>query len=195
MKVDKIDRRVVRTKALLKSALRELMAHKAIDSITIQEISRVSTVNRATFYKHYVDKRALLEGVFQEDLHTLLEERTREMKELDRKFIRQIILAVSEFLLRMSHSRPKEHHVFVSPVQRTVQQMIVDRLLLAIGAGKAKQEGMLKIRVKAAMAGSAIYAAVSQWVELSLQKKLERKEATIENLVDKILDPIAGLIR
>ena len=191
----KIDRRIIRSKMLLKNALRQLMSRKAFNSITIQEISKLSTINRATFYKHYPDKHSLLEGVFQEDLHSLLEERTRELKELDKKFLRQIIIAVSEFLLRMSHSRPVAHKIFVPPVQRTVQQMIVDRLLYAMGADEYKKDDALKVRIKAAMAGSAIYAAVSQWVELSLQKKLTQKDSTIEKLIERIIDPIAGLIR
>ncbi len=89
------DRRIIRTKTLLKNALRELMTRKRFKDITIQELSKLSTVNRATFYKHYIDKHALLEDLFQEDLHSLLEERTREMKEINKKFLRQIIIAVS----------------------------------------------------------------------------------------------------
>jgi AcrR family transcriptional regulator len=191
----KIDRRITRSKALLRNALRELMAQKRFKDITVGQISDLSTINRATFYKHYVDKHSLLEEVFQEDFEKLLETRTRETKALDRKFLRQTIHAVADFLLPIGLRRLDEHNTFIPLEQKTVQQTIVDKLLTTMGA-KTKTNGeLLKVRVKAAMAGWAIYAAVNQWVQLHLENKLNKKDSTIESFADKIVDPITGLIK
>ena len=195
MQISKIDRRITRSKTFLRNALRELMAKKRFKYITVKEISDLSTVNRATFYKHYMDKQALLEEVFQEDFNGLLNERTKEMKAIDGKFLRQTIHAVADFLLPIAQRKLNVHSAHIPLEQKTVQQTISDRLLQGMGAGKKKNEDLLKTRVKAAMAGWAIYAAVNQWVELYLQKKLGKHDSTIENFSEKIIEPITGLIK
>ncbi|MFC4776925.1 TetR/AcrR family transcriptional regulator [Paenibacillus sp. GCM10023252] len=56
-----IDRRIVRTKRLLRSALAELMEEKGFDSITVSDLTERADLNRTTFYLHYRDKFDLLE--------------------------------------------------------------------------------------------------------------------------------------
>ena len=58
--MEKMDRRVRRTRAMLGRALRELILEKPYDSITIQDITNVADLNRATFYLHYTSKEELL---------------------------------------------------------------------------------------------------------------------------------------
>jgi AcrR family transcriptional regulator len=60
------DPRVLRTHKLLREAFIELTAERGFDAVTIGDIARRATVNRATFYRHYQDKYDLLEQIFQE---------------------------------------------------------------------------------------------------------------------------------
>ena len=55
------DRRVIRTKKEILSALTQLMEQKSIDEITVREITDLAGINRGTFYLHYVDKYDLME--------------------------------------------------------------------------------------------------------------------------------------
>lgn len=55
------DRRVIRTKREILSALTKLMEQKSIDEITVREITDLAGINRGTFYLHYVDKYDLME--------------------------------------------------------------------------------------------------------------------------------------
>ena len=57
------DPRIRRTRQLLQQALLELLQKKRFEEISVQDISAVSTINRATFYAHYTDKFALLESL------------------------------------------------------------------------------------------------------------------------------------
>ena len=50
---EKIDRRVILTKKLLKDALIKLMKDKPLHSISIKRICETADVNRSTFYHHY----------------------------------------------------------------------------------------------------------------------------------------------
>jgi AcrR family transcriptional regulator len=56
----KTDRRVARTRALLRDALVALIQEKGYEQISVQNITDRANVNRATFYLHYKDKDELL---------------------------------------------------------------------------------------------------------------------------------------
>jgi AcrR family transcriptional regulator len=54
------DRRVQRTRALLLSALLDLIVEKGYAEVTVQDIVDRANVGRSTFYAHFLDKRELL---------------------------------------------------------------------------------------------------------------------------------------
>ena len=58
-----LDRRIRRTKNLLKSGLFDLMEQKSINEITIKELTERVDINRGTFYLHYKDIFELLEDI------------------------------------------------------------------------------------------------------------------------------------
>lgn len=60
------DRRVRKTKAVLKESLITLMRTKNISSITVKELCEKSDINRGTFYLHYNDVFHMLEEVEKE---------------------------------------------------------------------------------------------------------------------------------
>ncbi|HEX3671269.1 MAG TPA: TetR/AcrR family transcriptional regulator [Candidatus Cybelea sp.] len=70
----RIDPRVTRTRKLIRDALTTLLAEKAFESITVQDVAERATVNRATFYAHYADKFALLDAMIREDVAVHLAE-------------------------------------------------------------------------------------------------------------------------
>jgi AcrR family transcriptional regulator len=54
------DRRIQRTRALLLSALLDLIVERGYEDVTVQDIVDRANVGRSTFYKHFLDKRELL---------------------------------------------------------------------------------------------------------------------------------------
>jgi len=66
MKTRKVDRRIQRTRQLLRDALMDMIVEintkdgKSYDAITIQDITDRANVARTTFYLHYKDKDELL---------------------------------------------------------------------------------------------------------------------------------------
>lgn len=69
------DRRVRRTRELLRSALLSLIVEKGYDRITVQDILDKADVGRSTFYAHYRDKDDLLVSGFDEVRSELAAER------------------------------------------------------------------------------------------------------------------------
>jgi AcrR family transcriptional regulator len=57
------DVRVIRTREALREAMIELAAESPLDAITVRAITARAGVGYATFFRHYVDKEALLADV------------------------------------------------------------------------------------------------------------------------------------
>ncbi len=57
---EKMDRRIQRTRHLLREALISLIKEKNYEEITVQDITERANVNRSTFYLHFKDKDELL---------------------------------------------------------------------------------------------------------------------------------------
>jgi AcrR family transcriptional regulator len=77
--VNAADPRVKRTRRMLQDAFIELVREKGFESVTIQDLSERSTVNRATFYAHYGNKFDLAEDL----LAQRFKERLRESVPMD----------------------------------------------------------------------------------------------------------------
>lgn len=60
------DLRTRRTQAMILQAFTELLTQEPFSKITVNEIADASLINRSTFYKHFVDKFALLEYHFNQ---------------------------------------------------------------------------------------------------------------------------------
>jgi AcrR family transcriptional regulator len=65
------DRRVRRTRRLLRQALLELVGEKGYDRVTVQDVLDRADLGRATFYAHFRDKDDLLLSGFDELLAAL----------------------------------------------------------------------------------------------------------------------------
>jgi len=62
----KMDRRVQRTRKLLRDALMSLIMEDGYDAISIQDITEKANLGRATFYLHFKDKDELLLDVMEQ---------------------------------------------------------------------------------------------------------------------------------
>lgn len=71
------DRRVRRTREMLRAALLSLMQEKRYDEITVTDILDRAGIGRSTFYAHYRDKDALLLSGFDDIRAALAAERER----------------------------------------------------------------------------------------------------------------------
>ncbi|WP_047979745.1 TetR/AcrR family transcriptional regulator [Ornithinibacillus contaminans] len=74
---DQMDRRVIRTRQLLKNALIELLQEMDIEKISVNRLAERATINRVTFYLHYQDISDMLEKLSDEmisEITSLLDE-------------------------------------------------------------------------------------------------------------------------
>ena len=95
----KEDLRVQKTKANIRETFLTLLEEKPLDKIHVQEILDNAKINRATFYKYYLDKYDLAERLAQECMDTirdLIEKRFDEQKDLSE--VQDVILAIYGYI-------------------------------------------------------------------------------------------------
>ena len=138
------DKRVRRTKKLLRQALTRLMLQKDFQSITVTDVVREADVNRGTFYAHYrdvydlrerietgmiADFRSMIAGLRPSEAATLQPVLTRAMDYLEEN--REIVTAlsrVSEGFNQMLISVLEEYRLEGLPY-RSVEDIYVARFL------------------------------------------------------------------
>lgn len=66
-----MDRRIKYTKKVIKDTFITLLEQKEINKITVSEICKIADINRATFYRYYLDVYDLLDKIEDEFVETL----------------------------------------------------------------------------------------------------------------------------
>ena len=61
-----MDRRIKYTKKTIKDTFIKLLAEKDIKKITVSELCKKADINRATFYRYYLDVYDLLDSIKKE---------------------------------------------------------------------------------------------------------------------------------
>ena len=68
MEEKKTDRRTLKTRKAIYDAMTSLLTEKELHKVTVQEITDIADINRATFYKHYLDIYDLYDKMEQDIL-------------------------------------------------------------------------------------------------------------------------------
>jgi AcrR family transcriptional regulator len=161
--VNEADPRVRRTRKLLQDALLELLAEKSFDAITVQDIADRSTINRATFYTHYVDKYDLFACFSRDWFRAAVHRRLPEGAVFTRPNLRRLILASMEALAEMDdHCRPTD--ALKPLVMSAVQEELAGFLLrwLEPSAASASQSQGAPETIAASLSW-AIFGTAFDW--------------------------------
>ncbi len=69
---EQTDLRIRRTHKFLQEAMIELITEKGFEAITVGDIAERAMINRATFYRHYLDKYDLVARIFEDTANYLV---------------------------------------------------------------------------------------------------------------------------
>ena len=75
------DKRIMKTKRSLKTAMIEMLSKEDFEHISITELCRRAEVSRITFYSHYSDKYSLLDEIFDDMIKIGTEDYYRRQEE------------------------------------------------------------------------------------------------------------------
>lgn len=117
-KVNTSDRRVKRTKKLLRDSLFTLLQQKSINEITVTELTDIADINRATFYFYYTDLLDMLAQI-QNEAYEMFEdvlngtENSVNSPEAFAKYIENILLfcksnpTIAKFVITREYNNNK----------------------------------------------------------------------------------------
>lgn len=175
---EKLDPRVKRTRNLILTAFESLLAEKGFESISVQDVTGKAEINRATFYAHFSDKYELLDRSINHLFIQEIDKRTLNVCSYSPDNLRNLILAVCDFLVNMHGNCAQPHQQFESLAEGTIKKQIFD--LLSYWLRKSRMPTEIPVTV----ATWAIYGLASHYSHL-------KKRPTLEKFVDEALPLVA----
>lgn len=130
--------------------------------ITIHDITAEATVNRATFYYHFIDKYDLLEKVMKEEFMTTVFNEIIEYKELNQTTIINVFLSVTNFQVALSKQCRDGFETFKTTIEAIIQkelEKIFHQMLLNQHSSVSDES----LRIAAVMLSWGIFGASVDW--------------------------------
>ena len=158
-----MDRRVQKTRQLLRQASIEVMQEKGFLAMTIQNIADRANVNRSTFYAHYVDKYALLDEIIREQFQQMLASKLPPVPTWDRKTLHLLIQIVLEhFEDEYRQCDPAE--VIDPLLERATQEVLAGILLTWLKQGRSTEtDWRVPMETIARVVSWSILGAAAHW--------------------------------
>lgn len=180
----KLDRRIQRTRGLLREALLALIIERGYDPLIIQDITDRANLRRATFYMHYKDKEELLLSALKEIFDQLVVE-TEHVSSGD--FLGGKTRSAA-FLVTFKHAEQNSalyRNILGSGSGAIFARHIRAYLarLIETGMRKAPQPPEIPIEVVANYIAGVELAMVTWWLENEMPYSAERMAEMVHGLV------------
>ena len=167
---EKLDPRVKRTRSLILQAFGSLLAEKGFESISVQDVTDKAEIKRATFYAHFPDKYALLDYSISQMFMQEIEKRTLNACHYTPDNLKNLILAVCDFLSNMHSECAQPHQQFESLTEGTIKNIIFELLSHWLEQTGTK----ISTDIPATVATWAIYGLASYYSHLKKRPALEK---------------------
>lgn len=183
------DKRVIRTKKLLKDSLKELMLkHDDYTDISVSELCEKAEINRRTFYLHYESVDDVLLEI-QESFAKEFAEKTKQYNHL------KDYEAVIKVFFDLHESNPIYEKMVLSPSQDYLREMMRNRTIIKLDENdNLKDMRNLDIATQNIIEQFYHMSVVTIYREWVRQKKVLLKEyvvkltaTLIENGLNKVL--------
>jgi len=175
------DPRILRSRRMLMEALGRLLIKKEFEDISVQEIADEATLNRATFYLHYPDKKALLQAMTDARFRDLMKRRAISFTDCHGA-LRAIALGVCDYLAENASCPTQLARVplegSIIPVVEGMFKEGLSRHGLAPGADAA---------LLATTAAWAVFGAARRWFQTPDRISAEEMAAKIETMVSPVM--------
>jgi len=169
-----MDRRVQRTRQLLRQAAIETMNEKGFLAMTIQDIADRANVNRGTFYAHYPDKYALLDELIHDQFQALLRKNLPPEPRWNRQTLRLLVKIVLEHFEDEYHQcDPAE---VVDPlIERATKDALANLLLTWLKQEKsAGTTFRVPVETIARIVSWTILGAAAHWYQEGIKLSAEQ---------------------
>lgn len=164
-----LDPRIIRTRKLIMDGFIELAMKKDFNDITIKDITTSATVNRATFYNHFLDKYDLLEKVLSESMMREVIQEVNTHEVINEKSIKSIFLSIIQSHKSLSNQCSRSYEAFTPQIEEIFKMELQDFFLE--WAGKQwPEQNQTEVKAFAVMLSWALYGAAMHWMQNQTSK-------------------------
>ncbi|HEY4178514.1 MAG TPA: TetR/AcrR family transcriptional regulator [Kofleriaceae bacterium] len=188
-----LDPRIKRTRAALREALATLLRDHAFEDITLNDLAEIAGLNRATIYKHYPDKFALLDAWIADDLRDRLFTAMTAGFEHDpslgtghAKFYAVVASTCHCFEWIATLGRPDDR--LLRPIAEARIRSLLDQAI-AFAIEQKVARVVAKFDAAPAMTSAVISASASCWAYRPAKSK-----ETLSSHVNKTLEALASIV-
>ncbi|MBB6735651.1 TetR/AcrR family transcriptional regulator [Cohnella zeiphila] len=157
------DRRVRRTRQLLRDGFVDAMREKGFAAVSVQDIADRANVHRGTFYIHYADKYMLLDEVVRENFRRHLAASLPPDAGWSREAVRRLALAVLAGLESKYRHRGPPSRLPVAELELAMREELFAFLREWMEREPACGNAGVPVGDAANVAGWAIFGAALQW--------------------------------
>ncbi len=179
------DRRVLKTKKSIQSALFQLMEHKTLEEISVTELAAAADINRKTFYSHYSSVSDVLDEIMEDtstELFNLIHELEPEFDIISPniifKFLKIIFQDGAHTLAAIMNS--KNCGLLMQKISQAVSQAILE------GLSSNSEENTIDKRYFpyiASFISTSITSTFFQWSSSERKLSLEEVTALLSSLI------------
>lgn len=123
------DPRAIRTRKLLIDAFQQLIRMKNFEQITVKDITELATVNRATFYAHFVDKFEMLDEVLGQQLKEIMTTHFTCHSQLNEETIQQMFSSIIDVHQQLETSCRRGYNSLHTVIEEKVKEMLMKVIL------------------------------------------------------------------
>lgn len=190
------DRRVERTRQLIRAALRALIEERGFEALTVQQIIDRANVGRATFYAHFDSKEDLLASGFDE-LSAELKARQREALARGHT-LEERVFAFSREVFSHTHDYRAVYRAMVGKPSGAAVQSFLHKLLVDLVRDDVRQ-AVPRVPGPAVAAealvqfiAGALFGLLMWWLDGKMRLSIAEVDALFRRLAIPALRAAAG---
>lgn len=148
------DPRANRTRQLIIEAFNQLISTRDFNQISVKDITSLATINRATFYAHFIDKYELLDYVITQNITDALKRQLNYIHELDEKTVFDMLTAIADVHDSMHTRCRRGYNAFTQMIEDKLKEQLNSLILSRMDN---------KNTLSATMFSWALYGSYAQW--------------------------------
>jgi AcrR family transcriptional regulator len=162
------DRRVQRTRQLIRAAFRELLEEKGYEALTVQDIIDRANVGRATFYAHFDNKDELFASGFDE-LRASLKARQRAALSSGGEIGDRVFGFTYDMFVHANEYRGVFHAMMDKQsgavVQRLLRKLLVDLVRDDVKAATGNSASAVRVDAIAQFIAGGLFCLLLWWLD------------------------------
>ncbi len=159
-----MDPRTLRTRKLIMDAFIELSHKKDFKDITISDITTAATVNRATFYNHFLDKYELLEKILSENMMREVLQEVSAHAVINEETIKSVFLSITKLQKSISSQCKRSYESFTPQIEAIFKREL-QSLFSQWGKEQWPDKTKSEIDTFSVMLSWALYGASTHWMQ------------------------------